>query len=415
MQAFYLVSRFHDHLESARIGFDAASGNFEKADGDAVLTQTLDGALDRPVPMSAHRNNANMSTPPDGLAPTMQMYLFRDTGSATALDFRSINGGDDSGVVWHEYTHGLSNRLVTNADGRAPSAAPTPARWARAGATGTRRTCRSATGSRPTPPGRPVEIDIGDYTDADLAQAAQPGARLPGQHGGSAHAPAARTPRAAAIRSATSARSSAPRRCTPTARSGPRRCGTCARRSAPTSPRRLVTNGMRLSPPEPSMLDMRNSILAAEQANGGGLHDEVWEVFRMRGMGYCAAVSDGADTEPVEDFTLPPDPAGPKGTTTGVVTDSDSGLPLAGVRVGFGGHASRPDFDDYLADETDATGRYTIPDVPVGSYPKLAFFASAGYDTVVVRDVSVAAERDDDARHPHDARLGRAERRRRPR
>ena len=27
-------------------------------------------------------------------------------------DFRDINGGDDSGVVWHEYTHGLSNRLV---------------------------------------------------------------------------------------------------------------------------------------------------------------------------------------------------------------------------------------------------------------------------------------------------------------
>ena len=52
----------------------------------------------------------------------------------------------------------------------------------------------------------------------------------------------------------------------------------------------LVTNGMRLSPPEPSMLDMRNSILAAEQANGGGLHDEVWEVFRVRGMGYRAAV-----------------------------------------------------------------------------------------------------------------------------
>ena len=80
---------------------------------------------------------------------------------------------------------------------------------------------------------------------------------------------------------------------------------------------------MRLSPPEPSMLDMRNAILAAEQANGGGLHDEVWEVFRVRGMGYCAAASDGNDTEPVEDFSAPPAPGAPKGTATGVVTDSD--------------------------------------------------------------------------------------------
>ena len=44
VQAFYLVSRFHDHLESAPIGFTSTSGNFEKAGGDAVLTQTSDGA-----------------------------------------------------------------------------------------------------------------------------------------------------------------------------------------------------------------------------------------------------------------------------------------------------------------------------------------------------------------------------------
>ena len=31
VQAFYLVSRFHDHLASAPIGFTSASGNFEMA------------------------------------------------------------------------------------------------------------------------------------------------------------------------------------------------------------------------------------------------------------------------------------------------------------------------------------------------------------------------------------------------
>jgi len=155
----------------------------------------------------------------------------------------------------------------------------------------------------------------------------------------------------------------------------------------------LVSDGMRVSPPEPSMLDMRNAILTAEQIDfGGAVHDLVWDVFRKRGMGYYAATADGADATPVEDFLPPPDPNGPKGTVTGVVTDSDSGLPIEGVRVGFGGHASRPEFEDYLADETGADGRYTIEDVPTGTYPKLAFFASAGYDPGVAANVPIATD-----------------------
>ena len=35
-----------------------------------------------------------------------------------------MNGGDDAGTVWHEYTHGLSNRLVTNDDGSGALSTP---------------------------------------------------------------------------------------------------------------------------------------------------------------------------------------------------------------------------------------------------------------------------------------------------
>ena len=47
VQAFYLVSRFHDHLAGPDVGFDDASGNFEvggTGGDDPVLTQTDDGA-----------------------------------------------------------------------------------------------------------------------------------------------------------------------------------------------------------------------------------------------------------------------------------------------------------------------------------------------------------------------------------
>ncbi len=104
--AHVIASRFHDHLEAAPIGFDEASGNFERtntsgsgAGNDYVRVEVND---------SGGRNNANFFTPPDGIAPRMQMYLFTR---------RDVNGSDMADVIYHEYGHGLSNRLVVNASG----------------------------------------------------------------------------------------------------------------------------------------------------------------------------------------------------------------------------------------------------------------------------------------------------------
>ena len=60
-----------------------------------------------------------MATPPDGQAPTMQMYLFHQPGTTYPAEdpFIASNGGDEADIVYHEYTHGLSNRLVVDANG----------------------------------------------------------------------------------------------------------------------------------------------------------------------------------------------------------------------------------------------------------------------------------------------------------
>ena len=55
--------------------------------------------------------------------------------------------------------------------------------------------------------------------------------------------------------------------------------------------RRLITQGMRLSPPEPSFLDMRNAILQADAAEGGTRRTQIWQVFANRGMGFYAATT----------------------------------------------------------------------------------------------------------------------------
>ena len=64
-----------------------------------------------------------MGTPPDGQSPTMQMYLFHlpafpfDLFANGGDPFLPANGGDEADIVYHEYTHGLSNRLVVDSTG----------------------------------------------------------------------------------------------------------------------------------------------------------------------------------------------------------------------------------------------------------------------------------------------------------
>ena len=101
-----LVGRFSEYLAQPPIGFDEASGNFQRVNAsgsglgnDYIRSEVNDGQ---------GFNNANFATPSDGNAPRMQMYLF--TG-------RNANGSDVADVVYHEIGHGLSNRLIVNASG----------------------------------------------------------------------------------------------------------------------------------------------------------------------------------------------------------------------------------------------------------------------------------------------------------
>ena len=405
VQAFYLVSRFHDHLAGPEVLFTDDWGNFElggTGGDDPVSTQTDDGAAtgDDGGPDNTHRNNANMSTPPDGLPPRMQMYLFVDSHT-DAFDFRSMNGGDDSGVVWHEYTHGLSNRLVTNADGSGALSTAQAGAMGEAWSDWFASDFQELLGLKTDDVGTPGEIDVGEYSDADphtlrsqaldcpvgVADPACPGGALTGL-GGYTYGDFGKVAFGAEVHADGEiwAETLWDLRQALQIKAGNAEVGIQLAEI-------LVSDGMRFSPPEPTMLDMRNAILGADQADfGGQLHDLIWDVFRARGLGYFAAAADGSDTTPVEDFSPFPDAAGAKGTVTGVVTDSDSGLPIAGVKVGFGGHTTDPGLGDYLADTTDARGRYTITGVPVGTYPKLAFIASAGYNPNVARSVVIDAD-----------------------
>ncbi|MGH2691349.1 MAG: M36 family metallopeptidase [Actinomycetota bacterium] len=100
---FYWNNIIHDVFY--RYGFDEKSGNFqvnnyghEGLGNDYVQAEAQDGS---------GVNNANFGTPADGSRPRMQMYVWPNTAQS-----RIIDGDLDSGVITHEYSHGISNRLT---------------------------------------------------------------------------------------------------------------------------------------------------------------------------------------------------------------------------------------------------------------------------------------------------------------
>ncbi|HXW04556.1 MAG TPA: M36 family metallopeptidase [Vicinamibacterales bacterium] len=98
---FFLNNVIHDKLY--RHGFTEAAGNFQAdnfgnggSGNDPVNAEAQDGG---------GTNNANFATPSDGSRPRMQMYIW--TQSSPVRD-----GDVDSDIVYHEYGHGLTWRMI---------------------------------------------------------------------------------------------------------------------------------------------------------------------------------------------------------------------------------------------------------------------------------------------------------------
>jgi len=98
---FYWNNIIHDIFYE--YGFDEESGNFQENNfakgglgNDAVQANCQDGS---------GQNNANFATPADGQRPRMRMYTWNTASPAR-------DGDLDSGIIIHEYAHGISNRLT---------------------------------------------------------------------------------------------------------------------------------------------------------------------------------------------------------------------------------------------------------------------------------------------------------------
>ncbi|KAJ1980020.1 hypothetical protein H4R34_002615 [Dimargaris verticillata] len=98
---FYLNNMIHDLFY--QYGFNEKAGNFQQNNfergglgNDAVIANAQDGS---------GYNNANFATPPDGRNGKMRMYVWNGVDP-------NRDGDLESGIVIHEYAHGISIRLT---------------------------------------------------------------------------------------------------------------------------------------------------------------------------------------------------------------------------------------------------------------------------------------------------------------
>jgi extracellular elastinolytic metalloproteinase len=391
-QVYYFVNNFHDWLASEpNIAFTAASGNFEATGADAVRAEVDDGSDTGPD--GDHMNNANMATPADGSPPRMQMYLFGGT------QYLNANGGDDASVIYHEYVHGLSNRLVTGGSGSGAlhgfHARSMGEGWSDFYAMDY---LVSQGLDEPDDPNKYSQMNVGYYVAAgNIHLLRTEGMDCPNNglgHGPSDPAPApftddqcqgGATPHLGGYGLGDMGQ---------IIPQGPEYHAdgeTWAQTlwdlrqtlGAPKA-RRVITDGMRLSPPDPTMLDMRNAILQADQvAYGAADATAIWNVFRARQMGYTASVDDGNDTSPTPSTSAPPT----NGVTiSGRVTDGQSGAGLGGAYIVFDAGGAPGDY----ATTTNANGAFSLSGMQPATFSRV-LVSAPGYGHLESANVTVGA------------------------
>jgi len=368
-QAFYLASNFHDYLAKPPISFTKTAGNFETAGNDQVLLNALDGANSNAgLPDGNHIDNANMSTPPDGISPTMQMYLWHVPGASDdPVDgdpFVPTSSAFDASVEYHEYTHGLSNRLVIDANGNSTL------NDIQAGAMGEAWSDYYAMDYLVTKGFVPDTAASGEVLEGKYLMANKApfrtmaidcavgnnvaNCRNPGVHNGGytyGDFPA--------IGGGPEVHSSG--------EVWAQTLWDIRKRFGHNVADSLITRAMSLSADDPSMLDMRDAIFRADLVTFDRSHNAaLWAIFANRGMGFFAGAIDAADTTPGEDFHRPPVGDPHDGTVAGFVTDPTTGDPVAGAVVQVTGQG------DQYTDTTDADGFYEIDNLVTGTYAKVA-------------------------------------------
>jgi hypothetical protein len=357
---FFHHNRVHDEFYD--LGFTESAGNFQTDGGDPILGLVHAGAVSGGAPTYTGRDNAYMLTLPDGIPPWSGMFLWEPINDA----FEGVysDGNFDASVIEHEYAHGLSNRYVAggSALGSHQSGSMGEGWGDWYGLNYLHRDGlyeKSVVGEYVTGNGergiRNWAYDDNPTTFGDI------GYDLTGPE---VHADGEiwttilwdlRKKLVAQYGQAQGSEVAA----------------------------RLVTDAMPLSAPDPSFLDMRDAILAADlDRYHGDNSDTVWTVFAHRGAGSSASTATGDDTQPQPGFDHASDAR--NGFLVGTVVNSSTGEAVKNAKVVVG------EFEARVSPlvRTSDTGGFGAK-MAAGTYDLLV--QADGFGVQQFRDVAVTA------------------------
>lgn len=318
---FVSHNRMHDY--AYYLGFTERNYNLQKDNftrggtpGDPEVGNAQAGALTGGQPTFEGRDNANQITEADGVPGITNQYLFQPI--AGAFYAPCADGSLDMGVVGHEYTHAISNRMIGGPDNNISSeqGGAMGESWGDLTASEYQFSHGYDTGVHPFIEGAYAtgnkKVGIRDYAiyknplnysdygfdstgpevhaDGEIWNGTQWSVRQALVHKYNNKYPYSN--------------GKLQRKCAEDRETrGPRRADLC-----PGNRRwiQLMFDAFLLQQPATSMLDARDAMLAADQTRYNG-HDKkvMWAAFAKRGMGEGASIKNADDDQPKPSFASP--------------------------------------------------------------------------------------------------------------
>jgi extracellular elastinolytic metalloproteinase len=348
---FAMHNRMHDwayYLGFTEQTFNLQQSNFGLggAENDPEQGNAQAGGISGGPPDFEARDNANQITPPDGVAPITNMYLWQPI--AGAFYAPCVDGDYDMTVIGHEYTHATTNRMIAGPDGELDEQ--------QAGAMGESWSDLNAMEYLNeygfVPVGGENRYAIGPYVTGDK----QAGIRNYGMNrsplnysdvgydvtGPQVHADGEIwSATNFAIRQALSAKYD---RQFPSGNRALQRACADGDRPADRCPgnRRwaqiMYDSYLLMATGQVSMVDARDAMLAADLLRFGGANQAVlWNTFASRGLGEDAFSNTFADPDPIPSFASPFSAEG----QVSLQPKDDKGNPVAGAELFVGRYEAR--------------------------------------------------------------------------
>ncbi len=337
---FYQHNLFHDYFY--KLGWTESAGNLQVSnfgkggmEGDPILGLVQAGAASGGDPTYTGRDNAYMLTLPDGIPGWSGMFLWEPI--AGAFEGEYADGDYDAGIIYHEYSHALSQRMVAGGESlnshQAGSMGEAWGDWF-----AMHYLVKNGLQDRPI-----VGAYVTGNDDRGIRNWALDDSPLgfgdigydligPEVHAdGEIWAAILWHMRTALINSFGAS-------------------------EGEKTAEHLVMDAMPISAPNPSMVDMRNAILAADMIRYNGKHYEtLWKAFAQRGLGQSAFSEGGDDTDPKPAYDHPNDKY--NSMFAGKLVNAATNKPIEGARIIVGQYEARTS----AATVTSKNGMFALP------------------------------------------------------